>query len=138
MNRRTGKAERFQPDPLNPQSLKGRWIYVIHEDHQGYLRIGTKDGGLSRMDKNRESFVHYTTQNGLPANVINGILEDNDNQLWLSTNNGICRFNFQKKSVKNYSVDDGLQDNEFQPRSFFKDGKDGGPIPCIHSCFFSG
>lgn len=123
MNRRTGKAERFQPDPLNPQSLKGRWIYVIHEDRQGYLWIGTKDGGLSRMDKKRESFVHYTTQNGLPDNVINGILEDDDNQLWLSTNNGICRLNLQKKSVKSYSIDDGLQDNEFQPRTFFKDGK---------------
>jgi ligand-binding sensor domain-containing protein len=36
-------------------------------------------------------FKYYTTENGLGDNQINGILEDDDNNLWISTEEGISK-----------------------------------------------
>jgi len=47
-----------------------------------------------------------------------GILEDNDHNLWLSTNKGICKFNPDSLSFKNYDQSDGLQSNQFNRWAF--------------------
>ncbi len=44
---------------------------------------------------------------------MNGILPDADGYLWLSSNNGLSRFDPRTDHFKNYDVTDGLQSNEF-------------------------
>jgi ligand-binding sensor domain-containing protein len=58
--------------------------------------------------------------NGLPNNVIFGILEDKKGNLWISTNNGLSHFNIKDKSFKNFNVSDGLQSNEFKEKASCK------------------
>jgi DNA-binding CsgD family transcriptional regulator len=65
-------------------------------------------------------FIHYTREDGLPNNVIHGILEDNMGFLWLSTNNGLSRFDPITGTFINYTEKDGLQDNEFIIGSYHK------------------
>ncbi len=84
-----------------------------------YLWTGTK-GGLNRLDKTTGKFISFTTKNGLPNNVIYGILADQHNNLWLSTNRGLCEFNPVTKSIRNFDVDDGLQGNEFNRYAYCK------------------
>jgi len=52
-------------------------------------------------------------------------LPDDRGNLWLSTNNGLCRFNTKTKKVHNYGLADGLPHTEFNHTSFLKaeDGK---------------
>lgn len=57
---------------------------------------------------------------GLPNNVIYGILEDKHNNLWLSSNKGISKFNYITGEVRNFSVDHGLVGNQFNYKSSFK------------------
>ncbi|HER44524.1 MAG TPA: hypothetical protein ENO08_08710, partial [Candidatus Eisenbacteria bacterium] len=40
--------------------------------------------------------------------------------IWISTNNGISRFTPLTKTFKNYTVDDGLQGNEFNGNAYFE------------------
>src|SRR6516165_1921247 len=63
------------------------------------------------MDRTLGSFTKFTTRNGLPDNAIEEILEDNRGYLWLSTLNGLSRFDPQSGSVRNYSESDGLPGN---------------------------
>ncbi|NIV98687.1 hypothetical protein GWN26_05880, partial [Candidatus Saccharibacteria bacterium] len=63
----------------------------------------------------------------MPNDAIYGILEDNRGlsigqagNLWLSTNNGLSKFDPKADIFKNYSVEDGLQSNEFNGGSFYK------------------
>ena len=84
----------------------------IHEDKAGTLWIGTQ-GGLDKYDRNRDLFVHYTIEDGLPDNNVWGILEDEQGRLWLSTARGLSRFNPKTESFRNYDVSDGLQNNTF-------------------------
>lgn len=56
--------------------------------------------------------------------MIYGILEDKQNNLWLSTNRGISRYNIMTKQILNYNLADGLQSDEFNANAYHK-GKSG-------------
>jgi serine/threonine protein kinase len=79
--------------------------------------VGTT-GGLNRFD--RGTFHHITEANGLANNTINGILEDKNGVLWLSTNRGITSYNQKNKAIKNFDTKDGLMCREFNGRACFQ------------------
>ena len=54
-----------------------------------YIWIGTKGGGLNRLNKLTGDFFHLTSKEGLPNDVVYGILADNAGNIWGSTNKGI-------------------------------------------------
>jgi len=62
-------------------------------------------------------------EDGLPNNVIKGIVEDHSGHLWLTTNKGISRYDIDDQLFWNYDVSDGLQSNEFVRNSIFKSKK---------------
>lgn len=66
------------------------------------------------------TFVHYTEKNGLLNNFINGILEDEAGNLWLSTNKGLSQFNPDAGIFRNFDVSDGLQSNEFNRAAYYQ------------------
>ncbi len=82
-------------------------------ESNGTLWIGT-DCGLSSIDlTTQEVGALYTTNDGLPNNVIYGILIDKRGYLWLSSNKGVTRFLPATRSVKQYDSKNGLQSDEF-------------------------
>lgn len=92
----------------------------IFEDKQNKIWFGTAGGGLSLFEEKTNKFRHWTETEGLPNNVIYGILEDEQGCLWLSTNKGLSRFDVKKNSFTNYDANDGLQSNEFNMCSCLK------------------
>ena len=122
-NGKSGQFTRFVNDPDNPHSLSHNRIFSIHEDSavpQSGIWIGTDGGGLNQFDRATERFTHYTEKDGLPNNVIYGILEDDNGHLWLSTNKGLSRFDPPTKTFRNYDINDGLQSNEFNQGAYYK------------------
>ena len=112
----------------DPKSISSNSISTIFEDSKNNLWFGT-ESGLNFFNRDSSNFSLYSEEDGLPNNSIKGILEDNQGNLWLSTNNGLSKFisavNKPKiPEFKNYSVEDGLQGNEFNGRACLK-GKDG-------------
>jgi signal transduction histidine kinase/ligand-binding sensor domain-containing protein/CheY-like chemotaxis protein/AraC-like DNA-binding protein len=91
----------------------GYTLRCIHEDAKHNFWIGTQEGGLLLFDRTTGKYKRYTTADGLPGNSILRLLEDAAGNLWLSTYNGLCRFNPQTKSCRNFSQSDGLQSNQF-------------------------
>lgn len=86
----------------------------------GNLWMSTYGGGLSKMDKTTEEFTHFTSQDGLANNVLNGIVSDGNRNLWVSSNKGISTFNPKTEKFTNYNRSDGLYFSEFMLNSFFK------------------
>lgn len=82
--------------------------------------IGTARNGLLRFSPQNSSVIAYTSNDGLPDNVVLSVLPDSAGNLWLSTNNGISRFNIKDKKFKNYDVNDGLQAKEFNQGAYYK------------------
>ncbi len=125
LNRDTGTFVHYQRDRENPQSLSDNSITAIYQDKKNNLWIATEGGGLNLFHPESDTFQYYTEKDGLPNNVIYGILEDDFGQLWLSTNYGLSRFDPQKETFRNYTDSDGLQSNEFNSGAYAKglDGK---------------
>ncbi|MCJ7581043.1 MAG: response regulator, partial [Candidatus Aminicenantes bacterium] len=119
------KFKRYMDVPDDPDSLSDNRIFCIHEDHSGVLWIGTRGGGINRFDPETEKFTSFTEKDGLPNNIIYGILEDIDGHLWISTNKGLTEFDPKSHSFNNYDVSDGLQSNEFNFGAYYQnqDGK---------------
>jgi signal transduction histidine kinase/ligand-binding sensor domain-containing protein len=132
-DREKRKFTHWKHDANNPNSLSNNTVYSIYQsgnDSVGTLWIGT-GGGLNRLEQlptggNSDfepsdiKFSYYREKDGLPNNVIYGILEDQHGYLWLSTNNGISRFDPKTETFKNYDIHDGLQSNEFNSDACFK------------------
>src|SRR5690606_21945102 len=89
------------------------------EDRKGNLWIGTYSG-LNLFNPDQDNFESFFTVDGLPNDVINGILEDDHGFLWISTNKGISKFDPIKKTFRNFDIEDGLQGNDFFHGSCFK------------------
>lgn len=112
----TKEFKTFKSDPNNPLSLNNNYIKSICADPiqpDKILWVGTSGGGLNCFNIEKESVTHFTESDGLPNNVVYGILPDRKGNLWLSTNKGLSKFNLQNKKFRNYDVRDGLQSNEF-------------------------
>lgn len=112
----TGRCQNYIHDPNDHNSLSNRTITALHQDRSGTLWIGTYSGGLCALQRDEsgvEKFINYTVDDGLPSNKIQAILEDEQNRLWLSTNNGVARFDPINKNVRRYTVQDGLQHAQF-------------------------
>lgn len=92
----------------------GHSVRAIHEDKNGNCWIGTEGGGLILFDKNKHAVLkRFTTANGLCNDGILNILDDNNGHLWLSTYNGLSKFNISTGTFMNYYQGDGLQSNQF-------------------------
>ncbi|MDX1641411.1 MAG: two-component regulator propeller domain-containing protein, partial [Balneolaceae bacterium] len=112
----------YQNNPDNPNSLSNNHIKSILADPvqpERYLWVGTS-GGLNKFDYRTGIFDHYTEQDGLPNEVIYGILPDDDGNIWLRSNKGLSRFNPQAGTFRNFDVHDGLQSNEFNTGAYFR------------------
>lgn len=114
-------------NPNDRNSLPGNFIksLLIDPDHPGVLWLGTDGQGMCRFDTEKGTFSHWNTQNGLPDDVVYGILADDPNasgrrHLWLSTNRGLARFNPQTQQFQYFLKTDGLPDNEFNTRASCK------------------
>jgi ligand-binding sensor domain-containing protein len=113
----------YKHDSKNPNSINHNAISMIYEDNSGNFWIGTHGGGINNFNREKEVFTHIGVIDGLPNEVIYGILEDEKNFLWISTNRGISRYNPNlqgKEAFKNFDVTDGLQSNEFNNGAFYK------------------
>jgi signal transduction histidine kinase/DNA-binding response OmpR family regulator/streptogramin lyase len=101
-------------------SLPYNKITSVFEDSKNRIWITTEGGGFGLFDRKNETFFTYNSSNGLPNDVVYQIKEDNFGNLWLSTNAGLVQFDPEKKSFKNYTVEDGLKTNQFNYKSSYK------------------
>jgi len=124
----------YRPDDSDSLSLPHNDVYCIMPDSKGNYWIGTGNGLckviISGSDHNnnllqgKARFMKFTQKNGLPGNVIYGILEDRMGKLWISTINGLSVFDPDKNHFKNFNIHDGIQSNEFHSNAYLKASND--------------
>jgi two-component sensor histidine kinase len=106
-------------------------FYDLHEDKQGVCWLATANQGLFRWEWNATAgnsnpvVRQFAMSEGLPALRLYRIEEDDRENLWVSTYNGLMRFDKKNFSAFNFYAKDGLAHNEFNRVSSFKasDGK---------------
>lgn len=99
-------------------SVSQQIINCVYEAKQtGVFWIGTRSG-FYRFEEQTKEIRQFTTEEGLPNNVVHGIMEDSYGHLWISTDKGLSRFQPQTGKFRNYTDTDGIQSNQFTNNAF--------------------
>ncbi|WP_163379501.1 two-component regulator propeller domain-containing protein [Cyclobacterium sp. SYSU L10401] len=123
------ESDRFLPH------LERYGVTCLLEENPDNFWVGTPNNGLLHYNVLTGAMDQYTTEDGLSSNTINGILKDENQIFWLSTGNGIVRFDPKNRHFTNYDASDGLSVSSFNHTGAFKSsdgqlffGGDGGMV----------
>ncbi len=97
-------------------------VNTFLEDANGDIWAGGRNGILAWYHKKTQQLTQYRIPAGGTKNIV-GILQDDQGYLWLSTDEGLLKFDPALKTVIAYAVADGLAGKEFNYNSYLKDSK---------------
>ena len=105
----------------DPESKIIDKITTITETKSGDIYIGSRGNGLYMLNRNSAkgnyTFTNFAGRAGLTETSVSSIIEDEYQNLWISTFRGIYIFNtFSNKAIK-FDSDDGLPIQQFYQRS---------------------
>jgi signal transduction histidine kinase/ligand-binding sensor domain-containing protein/DNA-binding response OmpR family regulator len=114
----TYKFYRYYKIPGDPTSLGNNDVQFIYKDKTGGMWLGTFGGGLHKLvsapDLHQKlKFKFFTTADGLPNDIILSIVGDNSGNLWLTTENGLSKYDPKAGVFQNYDYYDGLPNTKF-------------------------
>ena len=101
--------------------LSGDDILSIFQDKKGKIWIGTKAKGLYEFDGTNFNKINIKKEDS-EVTAIHSISQDDNNNLWISSNYGIIKYNLLNKSSFIYDQKDGLISNEFNDNAFLQIG----------------
>ncbi len=118
----------YKPRADDRSTISGLNVISIAEDTKGNLWFGTWGEGLNRFDRASNMFTRYTSADGLPNDIVFGILPDDQGNLWISTQNGLVKLvlsegegsNLETGIWKAYDASDGVQSSEFRRGAYHK------------------
>lgn len=114
---KTGEWKHFQASS-EEKGLSIHSVIALLEGHDGKMWFATDGGGLCWYDRETEEFFRLGAGTKVPIpNVIHAVEEDAGGDLWVSSYWGLMRIAPSDLSFSVYTVSDGLQSNQFCPRS---------------------
>ena len=112
LEKESGKYQRIE---LPVESM---YIYSLYQARNGLLYIGTSGSGLLIYDPEKRTFTHYHRDNSaLISNNIYTILSDTDDDIIMSTENGLSSYYPAEKLFHNWTKDQGLMASHFNAGS---------------------
>lgn len=75
-------------------------LFKGHKLKTGNYALSTLNDGLIIMDRRGQIILHVNSENGLPTNTIYQVSDNHNQQLWISTNNGIALMEYPSAFTK--------------------------------------
>ncbi len=119
MNVRTKEYRKIAPD--SAYSLRAQALCL---DETGNVWIGTVGSGLVRYDVKNNRFYSVNDILRYDVSTIYSLCTDDDNDLWMGTDNGLFKYNIEKNTFFRFDKKDGIQGIVFYPKACMK-GKNG-------------
>lgn len=130
------RITRMPNDPKRAESksisqskkLNNDKVWCIVEDRQGYIWIGTHEGGLSRYDRKTGEYVHYVATDepdSLSGNQVWTVYEDSTDTFWVGTTTGAGILDRETGKFSNFVFEEGKPGSLSSPSvlSIFEDSK---------------
>lgn len=125
VHKEQGVIRRYWVDAEQDYRLPFEDIHFLHKDANNVYWVATNADGLVRFELDRELKVkthkRYTSDDDLSSNILYAIVEDQFENLWISSLNGLSCFNKKTEDVRVFLEEDGLTELEFNRLSHFKD-----------------
>lgn len=120
-NPRNRSMRHLRHHPGGLDSLHSNSITGLFLDSRSDVWLFSEGSGLCRYDHKNARFQTFTTEDGLPNNTIQKVLEDDSGRIWISTNDGLCCYNPDTGTFTGYSFSGGPLSNQFVHHSGIKD-----------------
>lgn len=114
----------FKHYPVKGYSESNGHITSLLQTEKGFLWLGTYGEGIKKLNLKTKETESFTEDEGLVNNVVYGLLSDEENNIWVSTNKGLSKFDTKSKRFNNYTTTDGLPSNEFNTNAYFRSSDD--------------
>ncbi len=116
-----GKIEEVYDINSNPALNKNAILCILELDKS--ILLGTFGGGINILDLQKNTVNIINQEDGFPDDNVVSILKSPQNEIVVSTYNGLCIYNLNTNRYHNYFTEDGLTHNEFNYTSSYYDGK---------------
>ena len=113
-------------NPRDTTTLVANFVMGFAErpSEPGIFWVATANG-LDRFDTATGKVTrHLNRATGLPNEVVYGVLVDDEEKIWYSTNNGIGWYDPDEDTYRSYGLDSGLRQLEYMQHAWAK-GPDG-------------
>ncbi|MEM7107268.1 MAG: two-component regulator propeller domain-containing protein, partial [Bacteroidota bacterium] len=114
----TGTLNSYYNDFEDIHNIPGDHIYTIFQDKKQKIWVGSSNG-LALYRPKTDHFKVYNTDDGLPGNIVYGIVESRFSGLVVETDKGISFFDEEKERFNSISYNNGLMLRELTPNGIF-------------------
>ena len=114
---------KLEKAPVNAEDMQlsvKRSVFLptsLLQDKKGRIWIGTVANGLLCYNPDSK---HINSVMGVPCTDICSLEEDDEGNIWVSTMNGLSKYDPETQTFSNYDATDGLGGNQFYDRSSCK------------------
>lgn len=93
---------------------------IISEGNK--IILGTNGAGILIYDKTTQKINKFDSKNGLPSDIVQGVINYGLGNYWVSTTKGLCQLNLRdaKNPLKVYTKSDGLSSTEYNYGAYTK------------------
>lgn len=117
----SGKLTQFNYNSSKNQKTLGSAYYFVTELSDGKIWIGTKAGGINIYNPKTDEINYFDAHGLLKEKDVYGIIESTENNIWITSNDGLILHNTRKNSSRKFDISDRIQGNLFNPNAIFKD-----------------
>ncbi|WP_439489631.1 hybrid sensor histidine kinase/response regulator transcription factor [Algoriphagus sp.] len=122
----SGSCSILEGNSRGTQNFSQMLISNVYKAENGNILLG-HPSGVTIWDVKKDTLYFINENNGLSDNIVRGIIEDDNHNIWVTTSNGLSVLSterdsqdFLKVSSRNFSTKDGFKNNYFNNRSIYK------------------
>lgn len=117
----SGKSTHFSTSAAGSHKTRTQSFYFVAELSDGKLWMGTGGDAINIYDPVADELRFFDANGLLKGKDVYGVLERQENQIWITSNDGLMLYNPQDSSSRRFVITDGIQGNLFNPNAIFKD-----------------
>lgn len=111
----------FTSGSKEKHKTSSKTFYFITQLSDDRIWLGTGGGAINIYNHEADSISRFTADGLLNNKDVYGIIEGIENDVWITTNDGLILYNRIEKSARRFVLNDGIQGNLFNPNAIFKD-----------------
>ncbi len=117
----TKKLTRFSTASIAKHRTHRQSFYTCAELSDGNIWIGTEGDGINIYHPKGDSISYFNANGLLKSKDVYGIIEDHNNNIWITSNNGLILYDRIDNTSRRFIISDGIQGNLFNINAIFKD-----------------
>lgn len=117
----TGRSTHFSINAETSHKTRSQSFYFVKELSDGKIWMGTGGDAINIYNPATDKISFFDANGLLKGKDAYGVLESQNNHIWITSNDGLILYNRQDSSSRRFVITDGIQGNLFNPNAIFKD-----------------